>query len=124
MRHVPRILFTLVAVVASSASAQTNGVLSVVTYGAVCNGSTDDTAHFQAAAKAAAATYASTGAPVTVIYSGNCVIAGSIRYGSGVHWRGYGLITVPAGTEYPTFYAINADNVEWDHVDIKLYPSL
>jgi hypothetical protein len=47
------------------------------------------------------------------------VIAGSIRYGSGVHWRGYGLITVPAGTEQPTFYATNADNVEWDHVDIN-----
>ena len=119
MRRVPWILLTLASVFATSASAETNGVLSVKTYGAVCNGSTDDTAHFQAAAKAAADTYASTGSPVTVVYAGNCVIGGSIRYGSGVHWRGYGLITVPAGTEYPTFYAINADNVEWDHVDIN-----
>ena len=119
MRHIPRILLTLVAVVAISASAQTKDALSVTTYGAVCDGSTDDTAHFQAAAKAAAATYASTGSPVTVVYAGNCVIAGSIRYGSGVHWRGYGLITVPVGTEQPTFYATNADNVEWDHVDIN-----
>jgi hypothetical protein len=119
MRRVPWILLTLASVFATSSSAETNGVLSVVTYGAVCNGSTDDTAHFQAAAKAAADTYASTGSPVTVVYAGNCVIGGSIRYGSGVHWRGYGLITVPAGTEYPTFYAINADNVEWDHVDIN-----
>jgi len=76
MRRVPWILLTLASVFATSASAETNGVLSVVTYGAVCNGSTDDTAHFQAAAKAAADTYASTGSPVTVVYAGNCVIGG------------------------------------------------
>jgi len=119
MSQVPRILLALVAIVTTSLSAQTKGAFSVTTYGAVCDGSTDDTVHFQAAAKAAAASYASTGSPVTVIYAGNCVVAGSIRYGSGVHWRGYGLITVPAGTEHPTFYATNADNVEWDHVDIN-----
>lgn len=110
------ILFALIAPIL--AHAQT-GVLSVANYGAVCNGTTDDTAKFQAAANAAASLYASTGAPVTVTFAGNCVIAGSVSYGSGVHWRGYGLITVPTGTATPTFYAINADNVEWDHVDIN-----
>jgi len=35
------------------------------------------------------------------------------------HWRGYGLITVPAAPVLPIFYAVNADNVEWDHVDIN-----
>jgi polygalacturonase len=71
MRHVPWILFTLVVLVAASASAETDGVLSVKTYGAVCNGSAEDTAHFQAAAKAAEASYASTSSPVTVVYSGD-----------------------------------------------------
>ena len=113
-----KMLFIALAMMTLSAYAQT-GVLSVASYGAVCNGTTDDTAKFQAAANAAASSYASTSAPVTVTFAGNCVIAGSISYGSGVHWRGYGMITVPTGTASPTFYAINADNVEWDHVDIN-----
>src|SRR5271163_2783769 len=112
------IFLILLAAVPLSASAQVNGAASVKTYGAVCDGVTDDTEKFQAAATAAAASYAKTGSPVTVTYTGNCVIAGSVSYGSGVHWRGDGTITVPVGKASPTFQAVNADDVEWDHVDI------
>jgi hypothetical protein len=112
------------------ASAQTK-TLSVATHGAKCDGRTDDTAAFQAAAAAAASSYSSTRVPVTVTYEGTCLINGSIWVQSGVHWRGSGQIRVatqattpPSGVKphalaaYPTFFAINADDVEWDNVDI------
>ena len=116
------------------ASAQTK-TLSVASYGAKCDGRTDDTAAFQAAAKAASSSYSSTPAhsPATVTYAGTCVINGSIWVQSGVHWQGHGEIKVasqptspPPGvgrltpSVYPTFFAINADNVEWDNVDIAV----
>src|SRR5271170_3430692 len=117
------IFLILLAAVPLSASAQVNGAASVKTYGAVCDGVTNDTAKFQAAATAAATSYATTGSPVTVTYTGNCVIAGTVSYGSGVHWRGNGTITVPVGKANPTFQAVNADDVEWDHVDINFTKS-
>jgi Periplasmic copper-binding protein (NosD) len=107
-------------ILALSAHAQ-NGTLSVTTYGAKCNGSTDDTAAFQSAASAAASSYTSTGSPVTITYAGNCVVNGSVSYGSGVHWRGYGTVSVlTTQAASPTFYATNADDVEWDHVEINI----
>jgi parallel beta-helix repeat protein len=119
MRISALLLLVCLCLLSAQASAQTK-TLSVSSYGAVCNGTADDTAKFQAAADAAAASYASNRSPVTVTYSGNCVIAGSVRYGSGVHWQGNGgSITVPHGDASPTFFAVNADNVEWDHVDIN-----
>jgi len=78
------------------------------------------TAAFQSAATAAANSYASTGSPVTITYARNCVVNGSVTYGSGVHWRGYGLITVQTQGTSPTFYALNANDVEWDHVEIQV----
>jgi len=89
-------------------------------YNAKCDGQTDDTAAFQSAATAAANSYASTGSPVTITYARNCVVNGSVTYGSGVHWRGYGLITVQTQGTSPTFYALNANDVEWDHVEIQV----
>jgi parallel beta-helix repeat protein len=112
------------------ASAQTK-TLSVAAHGAKCDGRTDDTAAFQAAATAAASSYSSTKVPVTVTYEGTCLINGSIWVQSGVHWRGSGQIRVtaqattpPSGVKphalaaYPTFFAINADDVEWDNMEI------
>jgi hypothetical protein len=112
------IVAALLLIVGFSASAQT-GTLSVATYGAKCNGSTDDTAAFQSAATAAANLYASKG-PVTITYAGNCVVNGSVSYGSGVHWRGYGVITVQTQGSSPTFNAESADDVAWDDVEIDV----
>lgn len=116
--------YTAVAIVVTvlllgfSMSAQT-GTLSVTSYGAKCDGSTDDTAAFKSAASAAANFYATKG-PVTITYAGNCVVNGSVSYGSGVHWRGYGVITVQTQGSLPTFYAQSADDVAWDDVEIDV----
>lgn len=131
MKHIAATLASLI-VIAVSVSAQT-GVLMVSSYGAKCNGSGNDAPAFQAAANAAHSLYVSTQAPVTVTYAGNCQLEGSIWVQSGVHWRGYGAITVPTQpmscpsqspaspvSACPVFYATNADNVEWDHIKISI----
>jgi hypothetical protein len=120
MKYAAVSIVVTVLLLGFSASAQT-GTLSVTSYGALCNGSTDDTAAFQSAATAAATSYASTGSPVTITYAGNCVVNGSVSYGSGVHWRGYGVISVlTTQIASPTFYATNANDVEWDDVEINV----
>lgn len=134
LRTLPFIAVILIAFATLGASAQTK-TLSVAAYGAKCDGRTDDTPAFQAAAKAANSSFLSTPgqSPVTVTYTGTCLISGSIWIQSGVHWRGNGEIKVgtqptspPPGvgrltpSSYPTFFAINADNVEWDNVDITV----
>jgi hypothetical protein len=127
MKYIATTLVSALLLIGFSASAQT-GTISVFSspYNAKCDGQTNDTAAFQSAATAAATRYASTGSPVTITYAGNCVIGTQtqpslgISYGSGVHWRGYGLITVPIQGGTPTFYAKNANDVEWDHVEIQV----
>jgi len=97
--------------------------LNVHHFGARCdwNGSagTDDTTAFQAAATAAATAYQSTHRAQIVTFSGNCVVAGEVNYGSGVHWLGQGTIIVPRQTGF-TLHAVNADDVAWDHVNITV----
>jgi hypothetical protein len=115
-----------------AASAQTK-TLSVAAYGAKCDGRTDDTSAFQAASTAASSSYKPGQPPVVVTYTGTCLLNGSILVKSGVRWQGNGQIRVltqpknppPGGPHltpsvYPTFFAINADNVEWDNVDIAI----
>jgi hypothetical protein len=120
------ILFPAVSVVC--ADAQIPHYENVAAYGAACNWSgtsgTDDTAAFQAAAAAANKTYAATGQPVKIYFSGNCLVNGLVSYGSGVWWEGLGgTITVSSQTGY-TFQAVNADDVGWDNMVINvLLPS-
>jgi len=112
------------------ASAQTK-TLSVAAYGAKCDGRTDDTAAFQAASTAASSSYKPGQPAVVVTYTGTCLLNGSVLVKSGVHWQGNGQIRVvtqpknpPPGAPhlmvYPTFFAMSADNVEWDHVDMAI----
>lgn len=121
------VLFTAVL-----ASGQTK-TLSVAAYGAKCDGRTDDTSAFQSASTAASSSYRLGQPAVVVTYTGTCLLNGSILVKSGVHWQGDGQIRVitqpkdpPPGAPhltpsvYPTFFAINADNVEWDKVDIAI----
>ncbi len=111
-----------------------NKTLSVANYGAKCDGRTDDTPAFQAASTAASSAYKPGQSPVVVNYKGTCVLGGSVLVKSGVRWEGDGgQIRVatqpknpPAGAPhltpsvYPTFFAINADNVEWDNIDMAI----
>ena len=122
----------IIVLTAVLASAQTK-TISVAAYGAKCNGRTDDTSAFQAASTAASSSYRVGQPAVVVRYTGTCLLAGSVLVKSGVHWQGDGQIRVvsqpktpPAGAPhltpsvYPTFFAINADDVEWDKVDISI----
>lgn len=76
--------------------------LSVLSYGAKCDGNTNtgsgtnDTAAFQAAANAANNLYMTTGSPVTVqLPTGqSCVVNGTVIIGSGVQFQGPGTIIV------------------------------
>lgn len=105
--------------------------ISVTSYGAKCdwNGTTgtDDTAAFQAAASAAATSYATTGAPVEIsVPPLGCVIAGTVTYGSGVMWRGMGgniVVPTQTGSCHYTFLAQNADNVAWRNLLINVVSS-
>lgn len=86
----------------------------------VVTAGTDDTSAFQAAATAAANTYAATGQPVKIYFSGNCLINGVVSYGSGVWWEGLGgTITVTSQAGY-TFEAMSADDVAWDNMVINV----
>lgn len=109
-----------------SAARNANGVWSVLNFGAACNwngsGGTDDTVAFEAAATAAANTYAKTGKAQTVTFPNGCVVGGTVRYGSGVYWAGYGTIYVPKQNG-PTLYAVNADNASWNNVNITVVKS-
>lgn len=124
----------LVGIVLSAtfAAAQSK-TLNVASYGAKCDGRTDDTAAFQAASNAASSAYQPGQPAVVVTYTGACRLDGSVLVKSGVHWRGNGRIRVvtqpktppPGGPHltpsvYPSFFAINADNVEWENVDIEV----
>ena len=80
---------------------------------------TDDTAAFQAAADAAAKAYAASGVAQTVTFRGECVVSGEVTISSGVHWMGHGTIIVPHQKGF-TLHAVNADDVAWDHVNIKV----
>jgi len=101
--------------------------INVSSYGAACNWNgktgTDDTAAFQKAADAATATYAKSGKPVEIEFSGNCEITGTVTNGSGVHWRGAGKIVVPheAGS---VFVARDASDVSWDNVEIDVVSNI
>lgn len=96
---------------------------SVLGFGAKCdwNGSTgtDDTAAFQAAADAAANAYKSSRRAQTIALPDGCVVGGEITYGSGVRWHGHGAIIVPRQIGH-TFYAVNANDVAWDNVNITI----
>jgi len=103
-----------------------NSVWNVLSFGAACNwngsSGTDDTVAFEAAATAAANAYAKIGAAQTVIFPNGCVVGGTVRYGSGVHWVGNGMIYVPKQTG-PTLNAVSADDVAWDNVNITVLSS-
>jgi hypothetical protein len=92
-------------------------------FGARCdwNGAkgTDDTAAFRAAARAAVKAYAADGRAQVVTFRGECMLAGEVAFGSGVHWLGQGIIIVPQQKGF-TLHAVNADDVAWDHVHIKV----
>jgi hypothetical protein len=109
-----------------SSARNSNGVWSVLSFGAACNwngsGGTDDTVAFQTAATAAASAYAKTGAVQTVTFPNGCVVGGTVRYGSGVRWTGNGTIYVPKQSG-PTLYALNADDVAWNNVNITVVNS-
>jgi hypothetical protein len=111
------------AFIASDPPVRTPALLDVGQFGAHCdwNGATgtDDTAAFQAAAAASAEAYKTSGVAQTVTFHGECVVAGEVAYGSGVHWLGQGTIIVPHQTGF-TFHAVNADDVAWDHVKIRV----
>jgi hypothetical protein len=106
----------------SLTSSSLNGELSALGYGAKCDGSTDDTAAFIAAATAANALYVAHGAPIAVTAAGNCVIGGSVTYGNGVQFKGPFTVTIPVQTGY-TFVAQNADNVAWDGITFNVVSS-
>jgi hypothetical protein len=109
-----RALMLTILLALSSASAQPQshraGSSSVSSFGARCDGTSDDTSAFQAAANAAHNLYVSTGKPQPLSYSGICVIKGTVNVSSGVHLNGGGQILVPKqiGT---TFYVTDADDV-------------
>jgi hypothetical protein len=102
-----------------------NGELSPLgpSYGAKCDGVHDDTTPFQNAANAAHNLYVASGIPVTVKVPSNCVIAGTVTFGSGVHWSGPGQIIVPnqsTPSAHPTFLMNNADNVAVEGIEFKI----
>lgn len=82
---------------------QSAGFISVVDYGAKCDGTTNDQAAFQSAVTAANQQYVRTGAVVDVFVPYNCVDGTSggnatITIGSGVYLEGPGQILVPNQT--------------------------
>jgi len=97
-----------------------NNTRSVLEYGAKCDGVTDDTAKFQLAATAAGAAHALGGGVQTVTSpAGVCVVNGVVNLFSGTHWLGGGTVLVKVQTGH-TFYAVNADDVVLDHVNITV----
>lgn len=107
------------AIVPPTQSAQ----LDVRQFGARCDWDgtqgSDDTRAFQTAATHAAKAYETNGGVQTVTFRGNCVVSGEVTFGSGVHWLGQGRIIVPRQKGF-TLHAVNADDVAWDHVHIKV----
>ena len=108
---------------ASSVCSGQSARFDVREFGARCdwNGAkgTDDTGAFQAAARAAAQAYAAGGHAQEVTFHGQCVVAGEVSYGSGVHWIGEGTMIVPQQKGF-TLHAVNAGDAAWDGVHIRV----
>jgi hypothetical protein len=95
-------LFLIVILFACGAAAQP-GTVSVVNYGAKCDGQTNDEAAFQNAVNAANAQYVAKGAIIDVLVPYRCVVGTSsgnttINVSSGVYLEGPGQILVPNQT--------------------------
>ncbi|RXH57654.1 glycosyl hydrolase family 28-related protein [Granulicella sibirica] len=91
---------------------------NVSSFGAKCDGTTDDTAAFQAAANAARDAFRTgqTSQVLTFPMRG-CVIGGQITLYSGTHLRGGGTILVPVQRGH-TLYTQNSDDVSITGVNI------
>ena len=87
-------------------SAKSKPMMDVRSFGAECDGTTDDTTSFQAAANAARTEVSTGGGSQIISYpAGNCVLTGQVILYSGAHLQGGGTILVPVQTGHNLFHA-------------------
>jgi hypothetical protein len=121
MKAVLLSIFTIALISASRVPLQA-APISVLAYGAACDGLTDDTAAFQKAAAEASRIFIATKSPASIVYVRTCVVEGTVNVSSGVHWVGGGTIIVPKQIG-PTFYVTDANDVAFTGNTISVVDS-